>query len=78
VLGAELGKERATRELLRRDAVDGNEVPKGRAFAVFGAFSHLPLELVSGSKVEFLDYPGTDIDVVLSRSIGFFPTPDEP
>ena len=77
MLGAELGKERSPREILRRDSVDNRQVLQRGTLAVLRSIADSAGEFVSGSKVEFLDNPGADIDIIVPRSVSRFRAPDE-
>ena len=77
VLGAELGKEGATRKFLGRDPIDPVQMPERSALPILGAFPDISLEFIPGSEVELLDNPGADIDVIFPGGVGPFPTTDE-
>ena len=64
-------------EVFGRNPVDQSEVSERRALPVFRFLPNISLDFVTGPEVEFLDYPGAYIDVVLTRGIGSFPTPDK-
>jgi len=77
MLGAELGEEGSSGEILRPEPVDHGKVLQRRALSVLRAISHRARELIPRSKIEFLDDPGADIDVVIPRSVCRFPASDE-
>jgi len=77
MLGAELGEEGSPGELLRPEPIDHGKVLQRRAFSVLRAIPYGARELIPRAEVEFLDDPGADIDVVISRGVCRFPASDE-
>ena len=78
VLCPHLGEERTVREFLGGNSIDRVQMPERRALPIIGSFPDLPKQFVSGAKVELLNNPGTNVNVVFPGGIGFFLTPDKP